>query len=263
MAEIEAIEWAPPSPPVRPRRVRRADSRDFCEKRFGMSGVSIGRLLAVALTAIVLLGALCLLVAAVITPAWQTVAEFQAEHQHGLWMDCTLSRRYLQGMLNDLQCTYKFETAFYQTNDFSDSSVHAEEEQHKFHGWHRAVLAFLGTGFFAGVIALCFLFCAPCVRICAIVANVFLLLTAVCLAVGMGVFFINSHQHAVRYVHGITSTYEQSKGYSFYLGVASFICSAFAFLLSIPSTVLVFLHDRQQHRPRPHKTFPKDQPISV
>ncbi|KAI6200338.1 hypothetical protein M3Y96_00723300 [Aphelenchoides besseyi] len=230
----------------------------------GMSGVSIGRLIVVALTSIILLASLCLLVAAVVTPSWQTVylAEFQAEHQHGLWIDCTQNRRYVQGLLNDLQCTYKFESAYYQPTDYSDSqSIHVEEEQHKFHGWHRAVLAFLGVGFCSGVIAICFLFCAPCLRICGIVANVFLLIASATIFVGMAVFFLNAHAHNTRFVHGITMTYEQSKGYSFYLGISSMVCMFFAFLLSIPSTVLIFLHDKRQHRP--NKTFPKDQPISV
>ncbi|CAD5220358.1 unnamed protein product [Bursaphelenchus okinawaensis] len=227
-----------------------------------MSAVSLGRLGLITLTTVLLIISLILCVVALVTPAWQTVylAEFQAEHQHGLWMDCTLNRRHVQGMNNDLQCTYKFESAFYEGSDYSES-VHAEEEQHKFHSWHGAVLTFIAISLVSGTVGLCFVFCAACIRICGIVANVLLLISTVCLATALSVFFINSHKHEVRFVHGITMTYEQSKGYSFYLGVASLICLFISFLSSVPATVLVFLHDRQQHRP--NKTFPKDQPITV
>lgn len=100
-----------------------------------MSAVSIGRLALITITTIILLAGLILCVVAVVTPAWQTVylAEFQAEHQHGLWIDCTLNRRYSPGTNNELQCSYKFESAYYEGTDYSDS-VHSEEEQHKFHG---------------------------------------------------------------------------------------------------------------------------------
>lgn len=163
-----------------------------------------------------------------------------------------------QGLTNGYQCTYKFESAYYDDSLMMDTSgsIHQEEVQHMWHGlfsftptlrflqlgWHRAVLAFLGIAFFSGLIALCFLFCAPCVRICCIVANVFLMISgkfgrsstayllllllinslikAVAMFVGIAIFFINSHKHEIRFVHGVTMTYEQSKvGHSVGLGI--------------------------------------------
>lgn len=69
-----------------------------------MSSISVGRILVVILTAIILLIALALCIASVATPAWQVVylAEFGAEHNHGLWLDCTVNRRYNQGKFFEL-----------------------------------------------------------------------------------------------------------------------------------------------------------------
>lgn len=64
-----------------------------------MGALGVGRIALVVLNFFILLLAIALCIAAVITPAWLVVflAEFQAEHQHGLWMDCTLGRRHIQG----------------------------------------------------------------------------------------------------------------------------------------------------------------------
>uniref|UniRef100_A0A914Y8M3 Uncharacterized protein n=1 Tax=Panagrolaimus superbus TaxID=310955 RepID=A0A914Y8M3_9BILA len=98
-----------------------------------MKPVSIGRHCLVISTSILLLVAVSFSIAAIATPSWQTVylAEFQSEHEHGLWMDCTITRRYSQGFINYHQhCTYKFENAYFPDG----GGVHQEEEQHKFHG---------------------------------------------------------------------------------------------------------------------------------
>ncbi|KAI6176064.1 Clc-like protein 2 [Aphelenchoides bicaudatus] len=241
----------------------------------GMSSISVGRIIVVLISLAILIVALALCIAAVVTPAWQVVylAEFQAEHQHGLWLDCTVNKRYNQGLNTAQQCTYKFESAYYDpTTDYTLSvgTIHQEETQHMWHGWHQACLVFFLIAFISGLIALCFIFCAPCIRICAIVSNVFLLISTVTMFVGLAIFFFNAHKHDTRFVHGVTMTYEQTKGYSFYIGVGSLICFFFSFLLSIPSTVLIFLHDKQKHQPkRPvhpngtNVTVVRQQPISV
>jgi hypothetical protein len=101
-----------------------------------MSGVSVGRIVVVVITAIILLVGLALLITAFVTPAWQVVylAEFQAEHQHGLWLDCTINKRFAQGFITGAQCTYKFESAYYDSGLESSESIHQEETQHMWHG---------------------------------------------------------------------------------------------------------------------------------
>ncbi|VDM43372.1 unnamed protein product [Toxocara canis] len=178
------------------------------------------RLVVLGVTLLLLLAAICLAVAALLTPHWQVVfiSEFHTEHQHGLWMDCIIGKKYVQD-------------------------------------WHKAVLSMLTAALLAAFIAFCFLVCAACVRISALVANVLLLVAAILSMVGVVVFFMCSHKVDFRFVHGITRTYEQSRGYSFWLAVASSLCYLVAFTSSVLASVLIFVHDRHQHRC--NKTFPK------
>jgi hypothetical protein len=220
-----------------------------------MGAVSVTRFVLVVFNVIILLIAVALCVTALVTPAWQTVflAEFQTVHNHGLWMDCTIGRRHVQGASESLHCTYKFEYSFFDP-DTVDSPIPLEEDQRKFHEWHKAVIILFAAAIVAGGSALCFTLCAPCIRICAIVANVLTLLSGFTSSVALFIFFINSHKTEIRFVHGITLTYEQSKGYSFYLAVGSVIAFFLAFIIGLLLTVSVFVHDRNQHR---RKTFPK------
>ncbi|KHN87008.1 Clc-like protein 2, partial [Toxocara canis] len=214
------------------------------------------RLVVLGVTFLLLLAAICLAVAALLTPHWQVVfiSEFHTEHQHGLWMDCIIGKKYVQGASEgSLHCTYKFESAL---ESDTRGDMHEEgEQQHKFHDWHKAVLSMLTAALLAAFIAFCFLVCAACVRISALVANVLLLVAAILSMVGVVVFFMCSHKVDFRFVHGITRTYEQSRGYSFWLAVASSLCYLVAFTSSVLASVLIFVHDRHQHRC--NKTFPK------
>uniref|UniRef100_A0A914ZTD1 Clc-like protein 2 n=1 Tax=Parascaris univalens TaxID=6257 RepID=A0A914ZTD1_PARUN len=221
-----------------------------------MSLVSSCRLVALGITAVFVLSAICLAVAALLTPNWQVVfiSEFHTQHQHGLWMDCIIGKKLVQGASeSSLHCTYKFENAL-DSNTRGDVDEEGEQ-QHKFHEWHKAVLSMLTAALLAAFIAFCFLICTVRVRIAALVANVLLLVAAILSIVGSLVFLICSHKVDFRFVHGITRTYEQSRGYSFWLAVASSLCYILSFTCSVLGTVLIFVHDRHQHRS--NKTFPK------
>uniref|UniRef100_A0AC34Q560 Clc-like protein n=1 Tax=Panagrolaimus sp. JU765 TaxID=591449 RepID=A0AC34Q560_9BILA len=215
--------------------------------------IKITRYSLIILSGILLVIAVGSSVAAILTPAWQTVylAEFQSEHEHGLWIDCTITKKFIKGITHNTHCTYKFENGYMQ-----ESGIHPEEEQHKFHEWHKVVLVLFGTAILSALTALCFSFCALCIRISAIVTNVTALIAAMSSSFAMAVFFISSHRNDIRFVPGITYTYEQTKGYSYYLGLGSMIAYIFAFIISVLATVMAFLHERQQNDTS-NKSYPK------
>jgi len=156
-------------------------------------------------------------------------------------------------MATHTHCTYKFENAYFQEN----GGIHPEEEQHKFHEWHKVVLVLFGVAIISATTSLCFSLCALWIRISSIVTNVTSLIAFLSSAFAMAVFFISSHRNDIRFVPGITVTYEQSKGYSYYLGLSAVIVYIFAFIVSILATVIVFLHEKNQSSP-PNKTYPKN-----
>ncbi|TMS38656.1 hypothetical protein L596_005331 [Steinernema carpocapsae] len=170
--------------------------------------ISVTRLIIVLLTIVLIIGGIVLSLVAIGTPAWQVVniTEFHTEHQHGLWLDCTIGRKHVQGSSDSsLHCTYKFENP---TGENDPYNIQGTEEQHKFFKWHKAVLVFFVVSILTALISLCFTLCSPCVRICSVVANVLTLITVSLTTVAMVVYFINSHKVEVRFVHGITRTYE-------------------------------------------------------
>ena len=79
---------------------------------------------------------------------------------------------------------------------------------HCFLDWHKAVLLLFGIAILSALTSLCFSFCALCVRICSIVANIFALIAALSSTFALAVFFISSHRNDIRFVQGITRTYE-------------------------------------------------------
>ncbi|KAI1733187.1 clc-like domain-containing protein [Ditylenchus destructor] len=237
----------------------------------GRKAVGVARLSLIVVSVIFASISLLITIIAVATPAWQTVflAEFQTEHLHGLWLDCTLTRRHLQaysGSSTDMHCTYKFENADLYPD--SSSTVHSEEEQHKFQEWHKAAFTFFLIAVTCSTTALCFTLCAACVRLCAIAACVLNVCAFLTSFVALSVFFFNSHRTEIRFVHGITMTYEQSKGYSFYMAIAGVFGFLLTFIVGLLATIFVFLHDKNQHRPlatsnsvskqQQRKTFPKE-----
>uniref|UniRef100_A0A914VPP3 Clc-like protein 2 n=1 Tax=Plectus sambesii TaxID=2011161 RepID=A0A914VPP3_9BILA len=226
-----------------------------------MSITSVGRIVFLVLAAVFAIAGVAFSVAAIVTPAWQVVhiSEFNTEHQHGLWMDCTRGKKHVEGTDDgSLHCTYKFDGS-QTSHDGDENGDHSHgpggEEQHKFFQWHKTVLSLIIAAILAGFIAVCFSFCAPCVKICAIVFNVFALIAAILSMVAMGFFFVNSHQTDFRFVHGVSRTYEQHKGYSFWLETAGTVNFIVSFIVGIVATVLLFLNERSESRP--HKTWPK------
>uniref|UniRef100_A0A1I8APF3 Clc-like protein n=1 Tax=Steinernema glaseri TaxID=37863 RepID=A0A1I8APF3_9BILA len=172
------------------------------------TAVSVSRLVLVLLTTLLIIAGIVISLVAVGTPAWQVVniTEFHTEHQHGLWLDCTIGRKHVQGSSDSsLHCTYKFENP---TGENDPYNIQGTEEQHKFFKWHKAVLGFFVISVLTALVSLCFTLCSPSVRVCAIVANVLSLITVSLTVVAMVVYFINSHKVEVRFVHGITRTYE-------------------------------------------------------
>lgn len=230
-----------------------------------MSFISAGRIVFLVLGIAFAVAGVALSVAAIVTPAWQVVhiSEFNTEHQHGLWMDCTRGRKHVEGTDDgSLHCTYKFDGS-QSSHDAEDHDDHGEsthssgagDHQHKFFGWHKTVLSLIIAAILAGFIAVCFSLCAPCIKICAIVYNVFALIAAVLSMVALGFFFVNSHQVDFRFVHGVSRTYEQHRGYSFWLELAGTVTFIVSFIVGIVATVFMFLHERSETRP--HKTWPK------
>ncbi|VDN01249.1 unnamed protein product [Thelazia callipaeda] len=190
---------------------------------------------------------------ALCTPQWQTVTitEFHTEHQHGLWMDCIVGKKHVQEIHlpgtseRSLHCSYKFENA--QKNGINNDED--GEEQHRFHNWHKAVLCLMLLALLTAFVVCCFLMCALYFRTAAIVSCTLLLIATILSSVGVSTFFIHSHKAEIRFVQGITRTYEQRCGYSFYLALSSCITFLLAFLCSLFCSVTILLHERNQRSP--------------
>lgn len=72
--------------------------------------------LLLALSIALIVGGLAMTIAGAFSPAWQVVEirEFRAEHQHGLWWDCTRAEKHVVAVgdfydESDLHCMYKFD----------------------------------------------------------------------------------------------------------------------------------------------------------
>ncbi|VDM14270.1 unnamed protein product [Wuchereria bancrofti] len=86
--------------------------------------------------------------AGVFSPAWQVVdiREFRAEHQHGLWWDCTRAEKHVVAVADfyseePLHCMYKFdrsaEIVIENTlNNIDEDGAAGESEHHRFWGYH-------------------------------------------------------------------------------------------------------------------------------
>lgn len=108
------------------------------------SGRSCPQLILILITLFLLLTALILCVMGMMSPSWQVVdiREFQAEHHHGLWLDCTRAERSFKRIdhladKSPLHCTYKFDMNAAQLlgeNILDSNSAAAESEHHQFYG---------------------------------------------------------------------------------------------------------------------------------
>uniref|UniRef100_A0A914KRE9 Uncharacterized protein n=1 Tax=Meloidogyne incognita TaxID=6306 RepID=A0A914KRE9_MELIC len=113
------------------------------------AGRSCPQLALILITLFLLLTAVILAVIALLNPSWQVVdiREFQAEHHHGLYTDCTRAERNpspsrrLESFVekSPLHCTYKFDqhaldNVEAQIHDIDSNAAAAEAEHHQFYG---------------------------------------------------------------------------------------------------------------------------------
>ncbi|KAI1728108.1 clc-like domain-containing protein [Ditylenchus destructor] len=209
-------------------------------------GRSCPQLILILISLFLLLTAMILGVIGVMSPSWQIVdiREFQAEHHHGLWQDCTRAdrsfRRTEHGLADKspLHCTYKFDVNAAQMlqehhMEVDSNSAAAESEHHQFYGWHKAVLVFIFLSLAAGALALCVGICTPCSPPCALMHSVLCFIAFLSAVVAASIFFFAAHRVDSRFVQGLVATYEQQIGEAFYCYVVSCILLMLVFILSI------------------------------
>ncbi|KAF7637809.1 hypothetical protein Mgra_00002783 [Meloidogyne graminicola] len=216
------------------------------------SEINVGRscpqLALILITLFLLLTAVILSVIAILNPSWQVVdiREFQAEHHHGLYTDCTRAERNpspnrrLESFVekSPLHCTYKFdqhalENVEAQIHDIDSNAAAAEAEHHQFYGWQKAVLICMALSLLAALFSCTMGLCAPCTPGCAVLhstASFFAFLFAV---VSASVFFFAAHRVDSRFVVGLVGTYEQQIGEAFYCYIISCLLLMLVFILSL------------------------------
>ncbi|VDN20149.1 unnamed protein product [Gongylonema pulchrum] len=175
---------------------------------------------------VLLLIALGLSIAAVLSPSWQVVdiREFRAQHHHGLWQDCTRPYRhahtqtieeYNEMLHTALSCTYKFD---------ADAR------------WQKAVLICFGVLFASCGLALLCGSCAPCSNSIAVLFTVLIFVALFFSIVANGIFFFAAHRVDSRFVQGLVGTYEQEIGSAFFLSLGASAVLLFSFVLALAST---------------------------
>lgn len=184
----------------------------------------------VAISLILFVIALILSMVGALSPSWQVVdiREFQAEHHHGLWLDCSrtdenFARTHDRPLeeKSPLHCTYKFdvkaaEVLDEKARDLDGQAAAAESEHHQVHGWHKFVLTFMALSLISGGFALIIGLCAPCSAGCALVYSVITFISLLFSASALVTFFFAAHQVDTRFVQGLVGTYEQMIGSAFY-----------------------------------------------
>uniref|UniRef100_A0A914HRR3 Clc-like protein n=1 Tax=Globodera rostochiensis TaxID=31243 RepID=A0A914HRR3_GLORO len=219
------------------------------------AGRSCPQLALILITLFMLLTAIILAVIAVMNPSWQIVdiREFQAEHHHGLYTDCTRAERRLSagGAVSagnrkldafvdrsPLHCTYKFDQHALdnieaQIHDIDSNAAAAEAEQHQFHGWKKAVLVFIGLSLIACAFSMIMGLCAPCTPACAVLHSIASFFAFLCAVTAASIFFFAAHRVDSRFVQGLVGTYEQQIGEAFYCYLISCVLLMLVFILSI------------------------------
>uniref|UniRef100_A0A915EPU2 Clc-like protein 2 n=1 Tax=Ditylenchus dipsaci TaxID=166011 RepID=A0A915EPU2_9BILA len=179
------------------------------------------------------------------SPSWQVVdiREFQAEHHHGLWLDCSRAERAYKRSdhladKSPLHCTYKFDAHAAKLLEENKSEIDSnaaalESEHHQFYGWHKAVLVFICLSLTAGCLALCVGVCTPCSPPCALMHCVLCFFSFFSACVASAIFFFAAHRVDSRFVQGLVGTYEQTIGEAFYCYIVGCILQMLVFILSI------------------------------
>ncbi|VBB32485.1 unnamed protein product [Acanthocheilonema viteae] len=155
--------------------------------------------------------------AGVFSPAWQVVdiREFRAEHQHGLWWDCTRAEKHVVAVADfyaeePLHCMYKFDRSaelVIETtlNNIDEDGAAGESEHHRF--W----------------------------VLCSLIAD--------------GVFFLAANRVDNRFVQGMVGSYEQRIGYAFYVHLIGTLCWMVAFLFALLTTYKFFTERYSSRKP--------------
>lgn len=115
-----------------------------------MSAMRVGRAVALAGAAVLMVVGVVFSVIAIESPAWQVVElrEYSTEHLHGLIQDCARTERaHFEGVgdrhESEPHCTYKFDFDPHQIVDEEqrndENSPEGEAENHTFHGTVSAI----------------------------------------------------------------------------------------------------------------------------
>ncbi|KAI6198764.1 Clc-like protein 5 [Aphelenchoides besseyi] len=247
------------------------------------------RIVVIVTSMFLLIGGLVLNIIGGLSPSWQVVdiREFQAEHHHGLWLDCTRAERAFitNKHISDhspLQCTYKFDAKASDlldenARDIDGNSAAAESEHHQFFGesslrsftrwvagWHKAILIFIVLALCSGTLAVFVGFCSPCSSAYSLIysfltfvtckSSISLLFTFFSVfssTVAVGVFFFAAHRVDSRFVTGLVATYEQEIGSAFYFYSVGTILHFLVFILSVVVTFQALREGREDDDDRP------------
>ncbi|KAI6212611.1 hypothetical protein M3Y94_00046600 [Aphelenchoides besseyi] len=221
------------------------------------------RIVVIVTSMFLLIGGLVLNIIGGLSPSWQVVdiREFQAEHHHGLWLDCTRAERAFitNKHISDhspLQCTYKFDAKASDlldenARDIDGNSAAAESEHHQFFGWHKAILIFIVLALCSGTLAVFVGFCSPCSSAYSLIYSFLTFVTFFSSTVAVGVFFFAAHRVDSRFVTGLVATYEQEIGSAFYFYSVGTILHFLVFILSVIVTFQALREGREDDDDRP------------
>ncbi|CAG9531185.1 unnamed protein product [Cercopithifilaria johnstoni] len=210
--------------------------------------------------------------AGVFSPAWQVVdiREFRAEHQHGLWWDCTRAEKHVVAVGDfyaeePLHCMYKFDRSAEMVientlNNIDEDGAAGESEHHRFWAWHKAILFFILFSQFLAFISLCTGVCIPCFRPTAFIFTISLFLALLCSLIADGVFFLAANRVDNRFVQGMVGSYEQRIGYAFYVHLIGTLCWMVAFVFTLLTTYKFFT-ERYSSRSNGHFRSDADPPL--
>ncbi|KAI6185862.1 Clc-like protein 5 [Aphelenchoides besseyi] len=207
------------------------------------------RIVVIVTSMFLLIGGLVLNIIGGLSPSWQVVdiREFQAEHHHGLWLDCTRAERAARTNSTQKLRIFLDENA----RDIDGNSAAAESEHHQFFGWHKAILIFIVLALCSGTLAVFVGFCSPCSSAYSLIYSFLTFVTFFSSTVAVGVFFFAAHRVDSRFVTGLVATYEQEIGSAFYFYSVGTILHFLVFILSVVVTFQALREGREDDDDRP------------
>ncbi|KAL3089099.1 hypothetical protein niasHT_023563 [Heterodera trifolii] len=271
------------------------------------TALRVFRVISLVVSALLCCIAVTLLIIGVATPSWLYVdyrvpPGVIEEHRHGLWLDCVLrggggqnpyaqSSYFNWGVTSD-QCEYKWVNIDpspyggggggaggmdpYLSNSGGYSAMSSlfqtDYSQHRFLAWHVSTLICLIIAITAGVFAIFACLCVFFTTLCSAVAALLEFVAFLSSAIGVSIFFINANRPEIRYTQIPNAAdrwrvYDQMRGFSFDLSLASVFIFLLSCLLGVLGSVVGFMHAQQQHQRRHRrmdsKTFPKTELSTV